>query len=74
MLRHRFKVNKVTDTDVSDKEYGNENEIGSAERKERFTRRFILCCEFLVCTSELVYKLISLKFKTFLFDLVKKTF
>jgi hypothetical protein len=64
----------VTDADVSDKEHGNENEIGSAECKEKVTRRFILCCEFLVCTSELVYKLISLKFKTFLFDLVKKNF
>jgi hypothetical protein len=64
----------VTDADVSDKEHGNENEIGSAECKEKVTRRFILCCEFLDCTSELVYKLISLKFKTFLFDLVKKNF
>ena len=26
-----FKVNKVTDADVSDKEQGNENEIGSDE-------------------------------------------
>jgi hypothetical protein len=35
-----FKVNKVTDADVSDKEQGNENEIGSDEPKEKVTRRF----------------------------------
>jgi hypothetical protein len=35
-----FKVNKVTDADVSDKEQGNENEIGSNEPKEKVTRRF----------------------------------
>ena len=35
-----FKVNKVTDADVSDKEQGNENEIGSDELKEKVTRRF----------------------------------
>jgi hypothetical protein len=33
-------VNKVTDADVSDKEQGNENEIGSDELKEKVTRRF----------------------------------
>ena len=35
-----FKVNKVTDADVSDEEQGNENEIGSDEPKEKVTRRF----------------------------------
>ena len=35
-----FKVNKVTDADVSDKEQGKENEIGSDEPKEKVTRRF----------------------------------
>jgi hypothetical protein len=35
-----FKVNKVTDADVSDKEQGNENELGSDEPKEKVTRRF----------------------------------
>ena len=35
-----FKVNKVTDADVSDEEQGNKNEIGSDEPKEKVTRRF----------------------------------
>ena len=35
-----FKVNKVTDADVSDKEQGKENEIGSDEPKEKVTRKF----------------------------------
>ena len=30
----------MTDADVSDKEQGNENEIGSDEPKEKVTRRF----------------------------------
>ena len=35
-----FKVNKVTDADVSDKEQGNENGIGSDEPQEKVARRF----------------------------------
>ena len=35
-----FKVNKVTDADVSDKKQENKNEIGPDEPKEKVTRRF----------------------------------
>ena len=61
-----FKVNKVTDADVSDKEQGNENEIESDEPKEKVTRRFQEKWLSL-------YKwLKNTMFCTFLFDLVKK--
>ena len=37
-----FTVNKVTDADVSDKEQGNENEIGSYEPNENVSRKVVI--------------------------------